>query len=133
MMNEAPLWKKISQKILYYRCWAYWYWCGHVFITAGEKAMFLVLVTYKKPLEIVDKYGPAHRALLDEGYQKNYFIASGPRNPRTGGVIFSQLKDRSKLEEFIKSDPFYIHGVADYEIIEFTPGKYHPDFSSFIN
>jgi uncharacterized protein YciI len=94
--------------------------------------MFIILLNYKKPLEIIDKYIAEHAALLEEGYQKNYFIVSGRKNPRTGGVIFSQLNDRKQLEDFIKRDPFYIHEIADYEIIEFIPGKYHPDFSSFI-
>jgi uncharacterized protein YciI len=57
---------------------------------------------------------------------------SGRKNPRTGGVIISQLKDRNQLENILKNDPFYIHEIAEYEIIEFIPGKYHPDFSAFI-
>ncbi len=94
--------------------------------------MFVVLVTYKKPLEIVDKYLADHAVFLDQGYEKNYFIVSGRKNPRTGGVIISQLKDRSQLEGILKRDPFHIQEIADYEIIEFIPGKYHSDFSAFI-
>lgn len=82
---------------------------------------------------MVDQYLTSHAAFLDQGYRNNYFIVSGKRNPRTGGVIISQLQDRSKLEAFLKNDPFYIHEIADYEIIEFIPGKNHPDFSQFIN
>jgi uncharacterized protein YciI len=60
------------------------------------------------------------------------FIASGRKIPKTGGVILSQLKDRTMLEEIIKKDPFYIHEIADYEIVQFSPGKYHPNFSSYL-
>jgi uncharacterized protein YciI len=94
--------------------------------------MFLILLKYKKPLKIVDKYITEHRAFLEEGYQKNDFIVSGPRNPRTGGIIISQLKNREQLESLIKQDPFYIHEIADFEIIEFHPVKFHQDFSKFI-
>ncbi len=94
--------------------------------------MFVILVTYVKSLEVVDKYLAEHVVFLDEGYEKNYFIVSGGKNPRTGGVIFSQLKDRGQLEEIIKKDPFYTYEIASYEIIEFTPRKYHQDFSAFI-
>ena len=94
--------------------------------------MFVVLVTYKKPLEIVDKHLTDHADFLHKGYEKNYFIVSGRKNPRTGGVIISQLKDRSQLDNILKDDPFHIHEISDYEIIEFIPGKYHPDFSKFI-
>ena len=33
----------------------------------------------------------------------------------------------------LKQDPFYVHNAADYELIEFTPIKYHPDFALFVN
>ena len=94
--------------------------------------MFVVIVTYKKPIEIVEKYLAEHLVFLDQGYQKNYFIVSGRKVPRTGGVIVSQLNDREKLEAFIKTDPFYIHEVVDYELIEFVAGKHHPNFASFL-
>lgn len=94
--------------------------------------MFVILVTYKKPLKFVDEHLAEHADFLEQGYQKNYFIVSGRKNPRTGGVIFSQLNDRNHIENIIKQDPFHIHEIADYEIIEFIPGKYHPDFSTFI-
>lgn len=94
--------------------------------------MFIVLITYKKPLAIIDEYLVSHRSYLDEGYKNNLLITSGPKNPRTGGILFSQLNDREQLENFLQKDPFYIHDVADYEIIEFTPIKYHANFANFI-
>lgn len=94
--------------------------------------MFVIMVQYKKPLEIVDEYLAAHRAFLETGYQNNCFIASGPKNPRTGGVILSQLKSREQLEGILAQDPFVLNGIADYEIIEFAPVKYHVDFARFL-
>lgn len=94
--------------------------------------MFLVLITYKKLIEEIDHYLLEHRKFLDRGYKNNYLVVSGPRNPRTGGIILSQLNNRNQLEDFLKEDPFYIHDVASYDVIEFTPVKYHADFSSFI-
>jgi uncharacterized protein YciI len=94
--------------------------------------MFIVTLTYKKPMELIDKYLDEHRKFLDDGYRNNFFVASGPKNPRTGGIVISQLKDRSQLESILKQDPFHIHNMSDYEIIEFNPTKYHPDFTSFI-
>lgn len=95
--------------------------------------MFIITLTYKKPLAMIDHYLTEHRAHLDLGYQKNYFIASGPQNPRTGGIILSQLENREQLMDILKQDPFYIHDLADFELVEFTPVKYHPAFASFIN
>lgn len=94
--------------------------------------MFIVVLTYLVPIEIIDKHIVEHRAYLDEGYKLNYFIASGPQNPRTGGIILSQLKEKKLLEEILNNDPFIIHQVAEYKIIEFNPIKYHSSFSAFI-
>ena len=94
--------------------------------------MFVILITYKKPLEVVDAHLEEHVRFLEEGYLNNYFIVSGRKNPRTGGVLFSQLNDHKKLDAFIKLDPFYINDIADYKIIEFIPGKFHSDFSKFM-
>jgi uncharacterized protein YciI len=95
--------------------------------------MFIIMLNYKKPLDIVEQYLAAHRAYLDEGYKKDFFVASGPKNPRTGGIIISQLKDREQLEKILQHDPFYTNNIIDYEIIEFTPVKCHQHFSGFIS
>lgn len=95
--------------------------------------MFIITLTYKKPLSEVDVHIPAHRAFLDECYKNNTFIASGPKVPRTGGVIISHLPSRVDVETLIKQDPFYQYDMADYEIIEFNPNKCHPDFKRFIS
>jgi uncharacterized protein YciI len=94
--------------------------------------MFIVLLTYKASLEEVDRYLLAHRSFLDEGYQQNLLIASGPKNPRVGGVLLSQLTDRAQLDSFLQKDPFYLHAIAEYEIIEFNPVKWHKNFEGFI-
>ncbi len=94
--------------------------------------MFIITLTYKKPIETVDQHLAAHRAFLELGYQKDYFIASGPKNPRTGGIILSQLDNREQLLEIIQQDPFYINHVADFDLTEFTPVKYHKNFTSFV-
>lgn len=95
--------------------------------------MYIILFTYKKPLEIIDKYIPEHVAFLKEGYQNNYFVASGRKVPRSGAVIICKLKDRAKIEELIKKHPFVIHDIADYELIEFIPCDYQKGFENFIN
>lgn len=94
--------------------------------------MFIIEITYTKPLDIIDQLLTTHRAFLDEGYKKNYFVASGPKNPRTGGIIISQLKDRSVLENILKEDPYHLNNAATYDIVEFNPVKFHTDFAQFV-
>jgi uncharacterized protein YciI len=93
--------------------------------------MFLIRVTYKKPLTLIDEHLAAHRAFLEAGYQKDFFIVSGPQNPRIGGIILSQLTDRKQLEEILAQDPFALNDLAEYELIDFEPVKCHPNFKCF--
>lgn len=95
--------------------------------------MFLITLRYIKPLEEVDQYLADHRLFLEQYYKKDCFIVSGPMNPRVGGVILSQLADRDQLMAILHQDPFYIHDVAEFDVVEFTPVKYHVEFASFVN
>ncbi len=83
--------------------------------------MFIAILTYKKPLSEVDKYLQAHRDYLAEHYAAGDFIASGPQNPRIGGVIMIKAANREAVNTIISQDPFNINGIADYQIVEFTP------------
>lgn len=93
--------------------------------------MFILLLTYQKSLEEVDKHLSAHRLYLDANYSAGHFIASGPKNPRDGGVILCKTLTRSEVEELIKQDPFYINEVAQYSIVEFEPLKYAEGFEQY--
>lgn len=94
--------------------------------------MFVIRITYTAPIEQIDQYLSAHRAFLDKGYKEKYLLASGPQEPRIGGIILSQVKERAKLEKFIKEDPFLVNNLADYEIIEFIPVKYQPELARLL-
>lgn len=83
--------------------------------------MFIVLLEYTCVLEEVDKYLDAHINYLKEQYAKGNFMASGRKVPRTGGVIFSNLQNKNKLEAVLANDPFNKTGIATYTIVEFIP------------
>lgn len=89
--------------------------------------MFIAILTYKKPLSEVDRFLAAHREYLAEHYAAGDFIASGPQTPRIGGVIMIKANDRTAVEAIIAQDPFNINGIADYQIVEFTPTMFCDD------
>ncbi len=89
--------------------------------------MFIAILTYKKPLSEVDKYLQAHRDYLAEHYATSDFIASGPQNPRVGGVIMIKASGRESVNTIISQDPFNINSIADYQIVEFTPTMFCDD------
>jgi len=94
--------------------------------------MFIISLSYVKPLADVEACLNEHRQFLDACYSKRYFIASGPKEPRTGGVILAKGITRIELEALIKDDPFHRAGAAQYKITEFTPAKYAHGFERYI-
>jgi uncharacterized protein YciI len=85
--------------------------------------MFIIDLTYKTPMYMIEKYIEEHRTFLDEYYALQKFILSGPKSPRTGGVILADLENKAELMKIIKEDPFYKNNLADYTITEFRPNK----------
>ena len=79
--------------------------------------MLILSLTYVKPNEEADRYMEAHMAWLKEGYARGWFLASGRKVPRTGGMILA-AGDRSEIEAYVAADPFTVHGIAEYEITE---------------
>ncbi|PWL62872.1 MAG: GTP cyclohydrolase [Bacteroidales bacterium] len=89
--------------------------------------MFIAILSYKKPLEDVDRFLQAHRDYLAKHYAAGDFIASGPQTPRIGGVIMIKAENRAAVDSIIAQDPFNINGIADYQIVEFTPTMFCDD------
>lgn len=94
--------------------------------------MFIVILKYEKPIETVMEYLDEHIVFLDRYYADNKFICSGRQEPRTGGIILCNAKDKTEINSIIKEDPFYINNIAKYEIIEFIPTNYADGFKEFI-
>lgn len=91
------------------------------------------MLKYIKPLEEVDKEVNPHREYLEKYYSLQKFIFSGRRNPRIGGIILCNAKDKKEVESIIEQDPFYIKKIAEYEIIEFLPTKCADGLEHFIS
>ncbi len=51
--------------------------------------LFIVILTYKVPLEKIDALRSAHLDFLSNYYAKDFFIASGPQMPRKSGIIIA--------------------------------------------
>lgn len=95
--------------------------------------MFIVLVHYTTPLDEVEAHLEAHRRFLDIHYASGEFLCSGPRRPRTGGVILARVKGREALEAILDEDPFRKAGVAEFELIEFSATKTAPALAAFVD
>lgn len=83
--------------------------------------MFLLICTYVKPLEEVDKVLSAHRDYLHAKIKTGELIVAGRRNPRVGGILLVKANSHADAQRVVNEDPFTTSGVATFEIIEWTP------------
>jgi uncharacterized protein YciI len=88
--------------------------------------MFIVMLTYQRPLPEIDALMRRHVAWLKRHYASGLFIASGRRVPRVGGIILARSGDAAALEAVMHEDPFVKHGAARFEVIEFTASMTAP-------
>lgn len=86
--------------------------------------MFVILLKYLKPIEVVDQHLAAHREHLKRHYDSGDLVCSGPQNPRTGGVIVSNHPTKEAVVQMMQADPFTIQSVASYEVIEFNQTRF---------
>ena len=93
--------------------------------------MFIILLNYKVSVEEVDQFRPGHFKYLDKNYENGSFICSGPRIPRTGGVILCRAKSQEEVLAIIQDDPYLINDVVDYEIINFRTAHLAEGFEKF--
>ena len=91
--------------------------------------MYIISVNYTSSLDRIDSLLEEHIAFLKMHYEKKLFIASGRKVPRTGGVILIRAKNRKEVNTIIEKDPFFMHGVAEYEVTEFLPTMALPEFA----
>jgi|SRR5688500_15021796 uncharacterized protein YciI len=95
--------------------------------------MFVIELTYKADLAEIDAQMTAHVAFLKKYYSAGNFLVSGRQIPRTGGIILAVGKDRRQIEEIIREDPFYIHGLADFRIVEFRASQRADDIQQRVD
>ena len=95
--------------------------------------MFIVSLTYVKPLEVIDSLLEEHVAWLKANYAAGVLLASGRKVPRTGGVILARAESREALDAVLAGDPFYREGAARYDVTEFVASMAAPGLEALIN
>lgn len=88
--------------------------------------MFIISLTYKVPIDVVDSHLDAHVAWLNQGLTEGWLLMAGRKEPRTGGILIAR-GERDRVARKAATDPFVIHGVADFELTEFVPSRAAPD------
>lgn len=83
--------------------------------------MFIIILTYTKPIDEVDRHLTAHKAWVTQGFADGAFILSGGQHPRTGGVLLAVGEERVAVQARAEQDPFVTAGVATFQLIEVVP------------
>jgi uncharacterized protein YciI len=83
--------------------------------------VFVLLPTYRAPLEEVDALLDEHRDWLDGHCAEGRFLLAGRQVPRDGGFILAADGDRRELERIAATDPFSTAGLVTYEVLEVLP------------
>ncbi len=71
-------------------------------------------------------------AFLKKYYAAGNFLMSGRKIPRDGGIILAVGDDREQIDAIIRQDPFVVHGLADFRVIEFRVSQRADDLHSRI-
>ncbi|HEV8316501.1 MAG TPA: YciI family protein [Vicinamibacterales bacterium] len=84
----------------------------------------IAVVRYRRPLEEVLPHVDPHRAYLRELKSNGLLLASGPQEPRNGGILLFRVPDDNApaaLDRIRDADPFTRAGVAQYELLQWVP------------
>ena len=85
--------------------------------------MFVIELVYKVDLAQIDARMKAHVQYLKTHYDDGTFVISGRKVPRDGGIIIATGDDRDAIEAIIREDPFVVHGLAEYRIVQFRASQ----------
>lgn len=94
--------------------------------------MFVLIVKYVKPLAEVDVVRAAHFEYLDRYFKEGKFICAGRQTPPVGGLIVCNAAGIDEVRAIVDADPYTQAGVAEYQVIEFTPSRFAEGFEKFI-
>ena len=95
--------------------------------------MFVIELVYKANLSAIDAHMAAHVKFLNKYYAAGNFLISGRKIPRDGGIILAVAKNRLEIETIVDEDPFHVHGLADFRIIEFRTSQRADDIQMRID
>ena len=86
----------------------------------------IALVRYRRPLEEVLAVTERHRAYLGQLKDEGVLLASGPMDPRAGGILLLSIPDdedvHACLDRIRDGDPYVRFGMAQYELIPWNVG-----------
>jgi uncharacterized protein YciI len=95
----------------------------------------IAIIRYRRPLEEVLEVTDRHRAYLRGLKEDGTLIASGPMDPRVGGLLLLNVPDDDvigALDAVRDGDPYVTFGLAQYELIPWNVGVGKEDLDKIV-
>ncbi len=84
----------------------------------------IAIIRYRRPFEEIAPKVEEHRAYLRELKAAGVLLASGPMDPRAGGMLLLRVPDDNSstaLDNVRNGDPFTKLNLAQYELVPWLP------------
>ena len=95
----------------------------------------IAIIRYRRPLDEVLSIVEQHRGYLQELKDEGILIASGPMDPRNGGILLLHVPDddvHGTLDRVRDGDPYVTFGMAQYELIPWAVGTGKEDLDRLL-
>jgi uncharacterized protein YciI len=87
--------------------------------------MLIAISKFTKPLDEIVVHRPQHMEYIKPLIAADKLLITGKQNPWVGGVMIAGVKtSREEFEKILANEPLAKLGLAEYQIIEFTPVFY---------
>lgn len=88
-------------------------------------SLFVIDLEYTVPMDQIQPVLEPHMDFVRRAYDEGRFLASGPKVPRTGGVVLMVAASLQEAQDYLSEDPFVTANVASYSYTEFLPNNLH--------
>jgi uncharacterized protein YciI len=85
--------------------------------------MYLMISTYRAPLEQVDQAREDHQRYLDELEHRGLVVSAGRQDPPIGGMILFNVDSEDEARALIADDPYVTRGLAEYDAMGWKPTR----------
>jgi len=94
--------------------------------------MYILFINPSKSPQALTPVFPAHSEFLERYCRAGKFILTGGLTARPAGVVLANVNSEEELHAMLAGDPFVREQVAEYEVIEFKPSRYHESLASLM-
>ena len=85
--------------------------------------MYLMISTYRAPLDRVDEARSAHLEFVDGLERAGVLVSAGRQDPPAGGILLLDVESEARAHELLRDDPYVRQGLAEYTATGWQPTR----------